>query len=87
MNSISITNARSRLYDLVEEASLGKRILITKKGESKAVLISPEELASWEATLEVMADTKLMREIKEGLEDLKAGRTVTWKEVKTKAGL
>lgn len=87
MNSISITNARSKLYDLVEEVSSGNRIIITKKGESKAILISPEELASWEATLEVMADTKLMREIKVGLDDLKAGRIVSWKEVKEKAGL
>ncbi|MDO8577076.1 MAG: type II toxin-antitoxin system Phd/YefM family antitoxin [Candidatus Daviesbacteria bacterium] len=82
MITVSATTARNTLYDLLEEASSGKKIAITNKGETKAVLISPEELASWEATLEVMSDPKLVKSIKNGLDDIKHGRVIPWKEVK-----
>lgn len=88
MSTISVTNARDNLYELIDEvSSSGKRIAITNKGETKAVLISAEELASWEATLEVMSDSKLVKGIKKGLEDIKKGRVVPWEEVKKKAKL
>lgn len=88
MISVSATTARDNFYKLIEDVDVsGKRIAITNKGETKAILISPEELASWEATLEVTSDIQLMKDIKKGLEDIKAGRVVPWKEVKKKAGL
>lgn len=87
MITVSATNARNNLYDLLEDAASGKKIAITNKGETKAVLISAEELASWEATMEVMSDKKLVMGIKKGLEDIKKGRVVSWEEVKKKAGL
>lgn len=87
MITVSATTARNTLYDLLEEASSGKKIAITNKGETKAVLISAEELASWEATMEVISDKKLVMGIKKGLEDIKKGRIVSWEEVKRKAGL
>lgn len=88
MTTVSVTTARENLYDLIEEvARSGKSIGITNKGETKAVLVSSEELASWEATMDVMSDKKLVMGIKKGLEDIKKGRVVSWKEVKRKAGL
>ena len=87
MITVSATTARNTLYDLLEEASSGKKIAITNKGETKAVLISAEELASWEATMDVMSDAKLVRGIKKGMEDIKKGRVTAWEEVKKKAGL
>ena len=88
MTTISATTARTRLYDLIDEvAASGKRIGITKKGETKAVLISSDELASWEATMDVMSDTELVKGIKKGMEDIKKGRIISWEEVKRKAGL
>lgn len=88
MTTVSITHARDNLYDLIDEVFVsGKSIGITNKGETKAVLISAEELASWEATMDVMSDKKLVMGIKKGLEDIKKGRIVSWKEVKRKAGL
>ena len=88
MTTVSVTTARTKLYELIDEVSRsGKRIGITKKGETKAVLVSQEELASLEATLDVMSDTKLVRGIKKGMEDIKAGRLVEWKDVKKKFGM
>lgn len=88
MITVSATTARDNFYKLIEDVEIsGKRIAITNKGDTKAILISPEELASWEATIEVMSDTSLMKDIKKGLGDIKAGRVVSWKEVKEKAGV
>ncbi len=88
MITVSATTARDNFYKLIEDVEVsGKRIAITNKGDTKAILISPEELASWEATIEVMSDIKLTKDIKKGLEDIKAGRVVSWKEIKKKAGI
>lgn len=88
MNTISITKAREILYELIEEvSSSGKRVGITNKGETKVVLVSAQELSSWEATLEVMSDQKLVKGIRKSLEDIKKGRVIPWQEVKKKADL
>ena len=87
MTTISATNARNNFYELLEEAASGKKIAITNKGETKAVLISPEEFASWEATLDVMSDPELVKAIKEGEEDVRAGRVRDWEDIKKELNL
>lgn len=88
MTTVSATTARDNFYKLLEEVdTLGERVAITNKGETKAILMSPEEVASWESTLELASDIKAMRDIKKGLNDIKAGRVVSWEEVKKKAGI
>lgn len=83
MITVSATNARNNLYNLIDEvAASGQSIGITKKGETKAVLISQEELESWKATIEVMSDTELMKSIRRGDADIKAGRVRDWEDIK-----
>lgn len=88
MITVSATTARNNFYKLLEDIDTsGERVVITNKGETKAVLMSADEVASWEATLDVMSDSKLVKGIKKGLEDIKKGRVVSWEEVKEKAKL
>lgn len=88
MTTVSATMARANLFDLIDEVSAsGKRVGITKKGETKAVLISPEELASWEATMDVMSDPDLVKSIKRGMEDIERGRVISWEQVKKELNL
>ncbi|KKS12895.1 hypothetical protein A2617_00015 [Candidatus Daviesbacteria bacterium RIFOXYD1_FULL_41_10] len=88
MITISATDARNNLYDLIEEvARSGKRIGITNKGETKVVLISPEELDAWQATAETLADKELMKAIRESDRDIKAGRYSSLEEVEKELGL
>lgn len=88
MITVSATDAREKLYDLIEEvARSGKKIGITNKGETKAVLISPEELDSWIATAETLSDPELMESIRQGDKDLKAGRYSSLEEVEKELGL
>ena len=86
MTTISATTARANFYDLINQVSTsGNHVGITSKGETKVILISPEELASWEATIDVMSDPNLVKGIKAGMEDIKKGRVISWEEVKRKS--
>lgn len=88
MTTVSATTARANLYDLIDEvAASGKSIGITKKGETKAVLVNPEELRAWEVTVETLSDPELMAAIKEGDKDMKAGRYIALEDVEKELGL
>jgi len=82
-HTLPITKAREELTTLVENAK--KRLdeyVITVNGTPAAVIISVAEYESWKETNEILADKKLMKAIKEGEEDIKAGRVHDWEDVK-----
>ena len=82
-HTLPITKAREELTTLVENAK--KRLdeyVITVYGTSAAVIISAAEYDSWKETTEIMADPELLKAIKEGEEDIKAGRVYDWEDVK-----
>lgn len=87
MTTISATIAKATLYNLLDEVSRKrKRISITEKGKTKAVLMSAEELESLEETMEILADKKLMRDIRQGEKDIAEGRYSDWEDVKKELG-
>ena len=82
-NVVPISEARSKLPKLVELAdSVMRRTLITVKGKTKAVLMSASELEGLEATLEILSDPEVMKAIKRGEKDVKAGRIISWEDLK-----
>lgn len=79
---VPASQARSNFYDMLEEVSKTlKRFVITRRGRAEAVVMSPEEVESWEETMEIMSNKQLMKDIKEGLEDVKKGRVYPLEEV------
>ena len=85
---LPITKAREELTTLVNNAQ--KKLdeyIITVNGSPAAVLMSAAEYESWKETNEILADPQLMAAIKEGEEDIKAGRVYDWDEVKRELGL
>lgn len=85
--TLPITEARNTLPTLVENAK--KKLdeyIITVKGTPAAILLSIDEYESLRETLEIMSDKKLMKELKEAEEDVKAGRVYDWEEVKKELG-
>ncbi len=83
MTTISATAARANFYDLIDEvATSGKRVGITNKGETKVVLMSVSELESWEETNEILADKKLMKDLRQSEKDIKEGRYITFEQLK-----
>lgn len=79
--TLPISEARINLRDLVEKAQrLRSHYVITRNGKPDAVLIGHNEYESWQETLDVLTDKDEVAGIFEGLTDLKAGRSVSFKE-------
>lgn len=88
MITVSATTARAKFYDLIDEvAASGKHVGITKKGETKAVLVSQEDWDAMVVTLETLSDRELMDQIRESEKDIKAGRVHDWEDIKKELGL
>ena len=70
--TIPANQARSNFYRILDEAEEKLRqFTITLRGRTKAVIMSAEEYASWQETLEVICDKKLVQSIKKGLKSRK----------------
>ena len=74
MNTISASKARNNLYKILDEVKNGlKSYTITLRGEAQAVIINPEEVESWEETLDILSDNKLVAQILKSQEEIKSG--------------
>lgn len=74
---MSLADVKNRFSEVVErlEREHG-RVVITKHGRPAAVLLSVEDLDSLEETLEVLASTALIDDVRAGLDELLAGDVV-----------
>jgi prevent-host-death family protein len=77
-----LSEVKAKLSQLVDEVeSRDERIVITRKGRPAAVLVSQDDLDSWQETLEITSDRALMTEIRRGIRQIARGQTVTYEEV------
>lgn len=72
MKTLSLSEAKMKLSGLVERVqAMDEEIVITKNGSPAAVIISPDEFESLKETIAVRSDENLMRDIRQGLQELK----------------
>ncbi|MBV5306615.1 MAG: type II toxin-antitoxin system Phd/YefM family antitoxin [Desulfobulbaceae bacterium] len=72
MTTLSVSEAKMKLSALADSVfTTHEEIIITKNGTPVAVLVSPDEFASWRETIHIRCDADLMQEIKKGLSALK----------------
>lgn len=82
VKTLPISEARSSFKALVDKASRTlARFIITRNGKPGAVLIAHSEYESWQETLEVLASDEELEGIKEGVADLRAGRSMSFEDV------
>ncbi len=82
MKTLPLSEVKAKLSELVDEvASRDERVTITRRGRPAAVLISQDDLESWQETLEITSDRALMSEIRRGIRQLERGQTVSYDEV------
>jgi prevent-host-death family protein len=82
VRTIPVSEARQTLPELVSRMrKLMDRVIITRKGKPEAVIMGFEEYESWVETLELLSKPETVRGIREGLADLKAGRSRTFEEI------
>lgn len=88
MNTISITTseARKNLYDLIKEVSKGlKTYEIRLRGNSEPVmLVSKAELESWQETLDILSSPTEKRAVQQAR---KQKKTISHKELLKSIGL
>ncbi len=82
VKTIPVSEARQTLPELVSRLqTVMERVIITRNGKPAAVMMGYEEYESWVETLELLSRSETLRGIREGLEDLKAGRSRPFEEV------
>ena len=86
--TIPATEARKKFFDILSKVErAGAPVTITVNGIPKAVLMNAEDFDSWEETLEIMSDPKLVKGIEESKKELKRGEYVTLDELMEEKGL
>lgn len=69
-----LAEVKNRLSEVVDEIEREHgRLVITKHGRPAAVVLSIEDLASLEETLDVLGDAAAMADIRDSLTELEAG--------------
>lgn len=76
MREVPLADARNRLSELVTDVETTHvRVTLTKHGHRAAVLISPDDLASLEETLDILFTPGALEEIREGEAQVARGET------------
>jgi antitoxin YefM len=72
----------SEMVDRVERQH--DRITVTRNGRPAAVLVSPDDLASLEETLELLSNSDAVAEIEVARAEVRAGKVVSADELRAK---
>ena len=87
-STLTVSDARANLYDMMEQVrKYLKRFVITHHGKPQAVLMPVEDLESWEETLDILSNKKLMADLRQAEKDRKAGRVYPLEEVEKELGI
>ena len=66
MSTDSLRNVRDHFSEVVDRVEHHhERVIVTRNGHAAAVLISPEDLAQLEETLDVLGDPEALADIRE----------------------
>jgi prevent-host-death family protein len=87
MEKITITEARNKFMKLPDRAAKQDVIAVTRKNKEVMAVMSWELYEGLLETLEVLSDPDLMKYLRKGIEDVKAGRTQTLSEAYERLGL
>lgn len=82
METLPLSAVKARLSEIADEVDrTHQRVQITKNGRSYVVLISAEDLASLEATVELLSDPAAMRRVRQAQSDIDGGDFTTGEEM------
>lgn len=82
-NLIAVSDARANLPSLIDLIyKTDDRILITKSGKPRVVMVSIDELESLEETAEILAIPGAKKSILEGEKEIKSGKHIPLSKLK-----
>lgn len=83
--TLPLANVKSRFSEIVDRVEhTHDRIVVTRNGRPAAVMISPDDLASLEDTLELLSDPVAMTELAEARRAHEGGDYVTGDELRSR---
>lgn len=83
--TLPLAQIKAHLSEIVDRIEAEhERIVLTRNGRPAAVLLSPDDLAALEDTLDLLSDPVAMKEIKAARNDIAKGRGVTADELRAK---
>jgi antitoxin YefM len=75
MKTMPLSEVKTKLSELVDAVERRDEVVsITRNGKPVAMIVSKEEYESWQETIDIMRDAKLMREIRKGIQALKRAK-------------
>ena len=87
MERIPITEARNKFMKLPYQATKHQILAVTRRNKEVMAIMSWELYEGLLETLEVLSDPRLMNQLKNGIADVKAGRTHSLSEAYERLGL
>lgn len=72
----------SEIVDRIEREH--ERVILTRNGRPAAVLLSPDDLAALEDTLDLLSNPAALEEIRQARDEVARGETVTAEELRAK---
>ena len=72
---VSLTTARAQLSELAEQVKAGAEKIITKNGEGYVALVDAHRLDYYHRLEQAHLHLVMLDEVRQGLEDVAAGRT------------
>jgi len=82
MKTLPISEARANLPTLVDDVDRQfSRIILTKSGRAKAVLMSSDEFDQWSETLEILSNTAIMKALKEAQDNVANNELISHESV------
>jgi prevent-host-death family protein len=78
MKTLPLSDAKNRLSRIVDDVTeRDERVMITRNGHPAAVVISPDEFESWQATIDILSDPDLMAQLQRSKKAMRRAKTYT----------
>lgn len=82
VKTLPLSDAKNSLSRIVEGVTArDERVMITRNGRPAAVMVSPEEFESWQATIDILSDPVLMAQIERSKKAMRRAKTYTLEEL------
>ena len=82
MKTLPLSDVKNRLSRIVEEVTeRDERVMITRNGHPAAIVISPDEFESWQATIDILSDPHLMAQLQRSKKAMRRAKTYTIEEL------
>jgi len=88
MQTVTVTEAKARLNELVEEmASTHEQVAITRHGHPSVVMLAADDYESLQETIFWLSQPGIRESLVESDADIAGGRTITSDELRAELGL